>query len=1642
MTKTSNNYKRIIASICIFLALCMAVLLPLQVYAQSTNVKYLSDIKLFYAEDSDEAKETAEKEGFTFLNNNLNEGTGKDTEVYLGYKTTTNEDMAVTDIRMLGMESGFQLYDYKQMIEYLKNQHAGTAQTMLETAEEFIDYYDAGSERALDAYEGLNLFYVDNAKMPLGDYIIEGKADIDFFMEVMMRSNASTVNAVIGFLNSGIAKFENAYDEETGEVVTKNWAETLPESSVNDILEGDPTTDELKDLKKQYHDQAAGIFRELQTFATNYENALARHPGGTAKVDTSIDTPEEAIEDSEDMKSEDTDVVVLETYNKLNEYQYNDEMKLGEWLVYLGNKTSDEINLTELYALADVLGEAQSDLVADAGILTAVSNLGENKANEKFEETLPEIKEKINDYSGKDYLSLWESADDDIRNSIIAFTSEAVRKQAAENLNLKTEENDVLQEKFTIVMKWIGIGLGIAYVALFVTAKIITVVYLKVVSLALYSLLGKILAGLGYVAAIQIWAALIVAVVTIAMLLYFWISDATKDEETDVEHIRTPEYVIDAIQAGKEVKTIKYKTVLCNGTYSPELILNEYNLGDLNARRYKRWNTLCYTKSKQVGSPIRMDDDDNIFKVVKGDSKTPGGYAPLRAFGERNAGNANTYCTKDTVGGIYIFYRTNDSIEGEAPASAPAQTQTTDTTKSGYITEIYVATAQTEAQAKAKITKRQGKYYIFDKNLSPQAGYATFIGYMISEDESDAITDIRIAPYNGSNAVNYGDIQYIYGGTVGCNMGGSESNENSQTDGLLFTRDKRAGSPLGADSLHYSSSFVEPEKGWEPVTTFCGGMPYDFNVTHIRAGDNSNISGYQYCYQTMGGNETKKYDHASSYLYFEPTETYTGGEKYLSGVFFLAGFEKGDSFYLGPGWKEIGSFALFSSFKKEKSAMKNLSVCETNLAQSINYGQKQHMHLAYTYSYNPKRAIYDIAVFEGAGAAATLPYQVSKAQPSGNSINYVACNVFGQYAYPSNDNDQDRAYDYASAIGTRFFRAIAPGNIYCNRLGIDVDRSLSANENFFRYVKDQRSRDSYCRADVSGDYVKFGMAKTLLPTLGLYVSGCTKDKDPLRLCDVVISEKEHKVTCRDGSMRAETGDEQTLDGSRASGDFHSVFLLENPNCEKPFNLSFPAFGLIDEEGKYVWNYASAKCHIYLRGKTKDKAKYISALTLGSYSRKQYKESGKGNTDDNALKGVDASVDISAVSSAVSSCTDEVLMTNFALNPSQAWYNRKDEGGFLETSALEDNRAAYIGVTRTSNAKKAITGALLLQNDSSSTYNEIKLNTVEYYCSSSNMPVIINDKKYYLYYTYNTGVNAGQPIEDIAIDDIPLVGGSATALCAKYGDKKPHADTAMEMFLHLKYDHSASNLFYNKLYIGSGVNSKTAKLNLMEQECVELLDICLNTDGGGNALYFGFRYGSRDDNIINSYSDKAKREEEYRRQMKEAVCDVIITQDEPYHPEGFIAKNHIYYNPVSDVNLNEGNNGYEMYMYYACDCLSNKFNEKNNAATYLPMDVFKPVQAFAMARYDRVPYTAERVYMQSGGIRSIKWEYVMLKGEKKHADFNAGVAVIDDDGNIKGDNRLTMFIQRYDGDVKPSAEITGGFVADTANVGELHLNEQE
>ena len=88
-----------------FMAILMLVMaLPITAFAAKQET-YIKEIRISTASTADAAKKWLTDNGYIVVDTDLNQKTGKD-YVYIGYKTTTNPDEAVTDISLMQMDGG------------------------------------------------------------------------------------------------------------------------------------------------------------------------------------------------------------------------------------------------------------------------------------------------------------------------------------------------------------------------------------------------------------------------------------------------------------------------------------------------------------------------------------------------------------------------------------------------------------------------------------------------------------------------------------------------------------------------------------------------------------------------------------------------------------------------------------------------------------------------------------------------------------------------------------------------------------------------------------------------------------------------------------------------------------------------------------------------------------------------------------------------------------------------------------------------------------------------------------------------------------------------------------------------------------------------------------------------------------------------------------------------------------------------------------------------------------------------------------------------------------------------------------------------------------------------------------------------
>ena len=123
-------------------AIIIAVMAPLNAMA-ATGSKYIKEVRISQAAKAEDAKAWLKNNGYTVLDQNLNDGTGKDC-VYLGYKTTTNRDEAITDMAIMDMKGGYSFGEYENMLKQREMEIKSTLHYFQATVKEFTANYKNG----------------------------------------------------------------------------------------------------------------------------------------------------------------------------------------------------------------------------------------------------------------------------------------------------------------------------------------------------------------------------------------------------------------------------------------------------------------------------------------------------------------------------------------------------------------------------------------------------------------------------------------------------------------------------------------------------------------------------------------------------------------------------------------------------------------------------------------------------------------------------------------------------------------------------------------------------------------------------------------------------------------------------------------------------------------------------------------------------------------------------------------------------------------------------------------------------------------------------------------------------------------------------------------------------------------------------------------------------------------------------------------------------------------------------------------------------------------------------------------------------------------------------------------------------------
>ena len=1658
-----KTIRSLLALLLIFAMLAGGNLLFLNGLADAVEgTVYVSDVQIFQAASLDDCVKLCEEVGYKPFKHNLNEGAiekvsfGSDVDapcVMVGYQTTTNVNLALTDLSLLRMGEGYEMREYQAIAAAMLAKNQSYADGLAAAAEDFAENYDKGAPSAVQAYKMLDLLYVDDLEAhsmssfidrkddemsltealksapvindylkgregspykdldwtdhtPLSEFILEGNADTEFFNKLLSFGTPAIISAVNTALCTGSAEYENDYNPDTDAYETRVWAERVYTSDIRDMISEGLTADEWRAFDSAYMDTARQISSSIQDFATQYLNAKARGSGIGSLGKTDADDAEGVLAEMPNMTESDLDGVFLAAFEILNRYQYDDSTLLGDWIVSAGTRTyAAEEDFRSLYVLADVFSPAQLTMIKYCGFYTFVNSMLQpeeesSESTESFKTVISGLKSLVK--KGEEYrVPVWMGVDNGLYYGKVAMTSDAIRQSGA-NAALQLTQAEKNAADDALRQKYIAIGSGVLSL-LTIVANV--AIHLKGAALLKAGIETGVAAAGGFwafltsatsiVTKINIYLLLIELVITIVCAVYNWISSELHKPSSDYTDM--PSLLFESKTTSGGVRVVKY-----NAVTEPY----RGRLADLNAYTGNQWNLVFLTHDADAGSPLVVPQGKEPFCFKANDSATPAGYQPLTQFGQLSAADLNVgaYDLKNDQKN-FLFFATEKSQKSNTGQNDPGQGETGgETVQTGkFIGDLKVFTADTVERCKAKITTASGNYFAFDNNLGTTEA-PCYIGYSLTNSENTAIKDIRYFAGENASSITFGGAEYTLSG------------ELPSGGGIYISRSSLVGTPIGAELACVKSPEDAPE-GWEPVVHFSG--------TPV----------------ALFGDQKDPFA-----IFFEPKVKYTEGTLYVGGF----AFYQADFAYARYGgdrkakW-EISANDMLSVLRWQKGGIatdasrlpdtasmtredvdrainlcSEMSFTRPRFGTAIEEVNETHMYLIYALTYNPYRAIRDAALYSSATANdkslfTTLTKEVLFYQ------NGVERKAVGGYA-----------------VCDDHFTAAASKVHSCG--SIRPSHAFNSVEIFDDFVYAPGS-DTPARND-GGAYA---WENAPLSLRGLYVLGPVDGMDPLTASDVVLSPVQSDAVNEDGNLvtRLPRGCRDLLGDNAASRAFHSVQDIKYPYNETAQNLSNPALGKLSD---YSCE-ASEPLYLYLREGV-HKPKYISSVTVGTYTEAQFK-SESPNADSAAIESMNAMAEDLAWRSALAGSNSGIVPMNLLAPEGKAWNTAiEDKETSLAATEYAPN-CSYIGVSRTDDPARAITGAILVKKEAvqpgtapisqivvggtSSVVTGSSGTGTTYYLAQGSASIPLKDGDYYLYYSYNPAAIPGVPVTDIDVDRVAFGNGMATALSANERGKEAtlFGNANVESFIHMKYDYTQGSL-YNAFYVGTGDSLSAAYLDLLSQGATEAAPVDIN-QGAGGAVALGWRtMAATDEDFALHARNKGKTSDP----LREAIRDVILTVDEPC--QDTLIHNGVVYKPVSKKSLNSGVEGKEIYLYACSDYDTWAYNLGKPASEQLRVpslysDFASPLSRIGLAKGDRVPYNTEMAGAEDADL--VVWENV-LTTDKKPLDLNYGAILTTSDGMKLLENRVYLFVHRYDNVTKKGAEITGGFAADTETVGPL------
>ena len=644
------KFLKVFISMILVATMCVTMMMP----ASAGRVTYyLSDLKMAEADTEEEAKSILSSNGYIVLDKNLNPGGDK--AVYLGYIKSTNVDDAITDIRVMNMNGGFNISDYESIVEDALQEYKKEVDDIRIAANEFAENYKAGKKEAQLAYRQLNYYYVeiDKKQVSMGDYMLDFPATNEGFADILLKGNTHILDNIRILLSMGVA--------DGGDLI-----ERIKTSVADESVYG----------KKQYYEDAKEMATKIQQLKKMLDDAYAEIDEINADPDMTEEQKEAALIFPEYIAS-----LLVGFDHVLKSIPYGDS-NYSEYF-----ETTTDIDYAVLYPFVEAMTAGQRAMAVSGQLHSVLVYNAVEMSDEELDEKLKENEKDLKP------LSVYLGTDMNAFNGALAVTSDAIREEAATGNSWFACFTGNQAADITISSLFGVGGVALAGVSIHFLKKAIdatkltpheeyligahegAIAYNKDMLKHLSGEQAKIytdktnecLAKIDKINASHklsissvVFSSIGIAV-GLTMIGFSIYSIVQIVDKYNPKYTKIPSNMIDTVSTSNGNRFINYTVV--NSLYTKDG--KTYTKpGDTNAYGGNQWNAIYYTKSYEAGKCMTstgyfIDSADNFGK-----------YTPVAAFGTKNCFNLNSFNGEENTETIYMAFG-NSNNKKSAETSVP-----------------------------------------------------------------------------------------------------------------------------------------------------------------------------------------------------------------------------------------------------------------------------------------------------------------------------------------------------------------------------------------------------------------------------------------------------------------------------------------------------------------------------------------------------------------------------------------------------------------------------------------------------------------------------------------------------------------------------------------------------------------------------------------------------------------------------------------------------------------------------------------------------------------------------------------------------------------------------------------------------------